>query len=293
MTDNHSFQPAPRSRLPTPLDALKGMSLFILLLMVPAALSGDSTTGPEADAMFEKLMQADWDLQFKDPGTKNWRKNWHLDGLRADVKNTPGGMYFTAGQVSGDNASHAVLWTRKSFSGDIRIEYDYRRMDTIWRLVNILYIQATGLGTEEFPTDILEWSDDRKIPYMSSYFRNMNLLHISYAAFSNPADAINRETTSYIRARRYPARESLADTLIPGGNEAVKMFAPGERHKMQVVKRGRHLAIRVQSPDETVTVYWDTSMFPEVTHGPIGFRHMWTRAAEYSNIKVWTTRDDF
>ena len=49
-----------------------------------------------------------------------------------------------AGPVPRENASHAVLWTKQSFAGDVKIEYEYTRTDDANQYVNILYIQATG-----------------------------------------------------------------------------------------------------------------------------------------------------
>jgi hypothetical protein len=51
-----------------------------------------------------------------------------------------------------------VLWTKRSFAGDVRIEYDFTRLDTALEhtSVCILYIQATGVGNGEFARDIFE-----------------------------------------------------------------------------------------------------------------------------------------
>jgi hypothetical protein len=64
-----------------------------------------------------------WKLEMKDNGTKNWQKNWFLDGLHAEVKNSKKGMSFSAGKVEKDDAYHAVLWIKISFKGDIKIEF--------------------------------------------------------------------------------------------------------------------------------------------------------------------------
>ena len=107
-------------------------------------------------------------------------------------------MVFSAGPVPREQASHAVLWTKQSFQGDIRVEYDYMRLEHMSEApsVNILYIQATGLGTESSPTDIFLSTKQREVPWMKSYFLNMNALHISYAT-TGPKRA------NYVAARRY------------------------------------------------------------------------------------------
>ena len=115
--------------------------------------------------MFDDLSNAEWKNKFYDPCTGNWHEKWFLDGLRATVDNTPKGMVFSAGPLAGDFSCHAVLWTKDSFTGDIKIEYDYTKIDTTHDSeVNILYIQATGIGKEPYLKDISKWSELREIP---------------------------------------------------------------------------------------------------------------------------------
>ena len=98
----------------------------------------------------------DWKIVFADPGAGDWREHWFVEGLKATVEYEESSLLFTSGPAPKEQASHAVLWTKKNFTGDVRIEYDYTRLDlmTDTTAVNILYIQATGLGTEASPTDI-------------------------------------------------------------------------------------------------------------------------------------------
>ena len=168
------------------------------------------------EALFGQCISANWSEVFSDDGTSNWQEQWFLDGERGTVKNTPAGMVFSAGPIFGDNGSHSVLWTRRSFGGDLRIEFDYTRMDDIDRAVNILYIQATGTGIQPYAEDISAWSHLRVIPYMNRYFRFMTLLHVSYAAFSMEQGP----RSDYVRARRYPVQPGMSfsrDTRIAPG----------------------------------------------------------------------------
>ena len=134
-------------------------------------------------------------MAFDDDCTGNWTDNWFLDGKYATVENSEDGMSFSAGPEAGNDAHHAVLWTKDSFKGDIKIEYDYIRTDSAVKYVNILYIQATGDGEGEFVEDISKWNNLREIPAMRMYFENMNLLHISFAAFENDGKGLY-----YVRA---------------------------------------------------------------------------------------------
>jgi len=226
-----------------------------------------------------------WKLAFVDSGTNDWQQHWFLEGDKATVKNDQGGMVFSAGPVPGEQASHAVLWTKQSFSGDIKVEYDYTRLDSMTNVtaVNILYLHATGLGSSASPTDIFQSTHQRAVPWMKSYFLNMNALHISYAT-SGPG------RSQYVSARRYPAK-SVAEfelgTQIPPVYENVDLFQPGETYHITVTKQGNHLTFIARRGKQTHRFDWDTSAFPSVTEGRIGFRHMWARSSCYQNIKIY------
>ena len=101
-------------------------------------------------------------LVFEDDGTDDWRKNWTLDGLMATVTNTEAGMELKAGNTYMNDSCHAVLWTRQVFKGNIKINYDYTRTDTVTRCVNILYFMASGKGTDAFPKDISAWKSKKE-----------------------------------------------------------------------------------------------------------------------------------
>jgi hypothetical protein len=237
---------------------------------------------------FDALMQRDWQEVFDDPGTEDWRERWFVDGERADIRNTPEGMVFSAGPVAYENGSHAVLWTRREFVGEIRIEFDFTRLDTITRFVNILYIQATGIQEGPYSEDIADWSDLREVPYMSCYFNNMNLLHVSYAAFGNEND----EDEDYVRARRYPARPDrpFGQTDLPPDNFDTGLFRPGTTYHVCAIKTDEHLFFDVQGPEKGELFHWPLKDVEPLSHGRVGIRHMWTRCSRYANVRVSTLR---
>lgn len=225
-----------------------------------------------------------WNLVFKDKCTKDWMKDWTLDGLIATVENTKKGMHFKSGPEAMNDAHQAVLWTKVSYEGDIKIEYDYTRTDTAIRWVNILYIQATGDGEEDFVEDISKWSEYREVPAMRKYFENMNLLHISYAAFGNDADG-----TYYVRARRYPKpyNEHFDVTKITPSYDQQGYVKTGQTYHITAIKTGTQLFFKMESKDGQELFKWDLSGFSPVTSGRIGLRHMYTRSAIYSNFKIY------
>lgn len=226
-----------------------------------------------------------WNLVFKDKCTKDWTKHWTLDGLVATVGNTANGMHFKAGPEVRNDAHHAVLWTKASFEGDIKIEYEYTRTDTAMRWVNILYIQATGDGEEGFVPDISKWSKFREVPAMRKYYENMNLLHISYAAFRNNADG-----TYYVRARKYPKpkNEHFDVTKITPSYDQRGYFKSGQTYHITVIKTDNHLLFKMGSKDGQEVYTWDLSEVAPITDGRIGLRHMYTRSAIYRNFKIYS-----
>lgn len=235
--------------------------------------------------LFNQLDQLKWEEAFFDDGKGDCRQRWFVDGERATIRNTPEGMVFAAGPIEGDHASHSVLWTRKSFTGDIKIEYDFTRIDTIEKYVNILYIQATGIGPEPYAADISQWTYLRTIPYMDTYYRHMNLLHLSYAAHGK-GDA------HYLRARRYPLAgdQSFSELAISPDYEDPGLFLPGVTCNMTVIKHGHNLLLRVTCAGNASYFQWDTSGFPPVTEGRIGLRHMWTRCSRYKDFRISTLK---
>jgi len=86
--------------------------------------------------------KGDWRLAFADDGSSDWRAKWFLDGDTATVEKTPQGMILRAGPDIKDNGDSMVLWTRDSFVGDVKIEYEFTRHDRAVEGVNIIYLDV-------------------------------------------------------------------------------------------------------------------------------------------------------
>ena len=237
---------------------------------------------------FDKLNElSEWELQFSDPCKENWQDKWFLDGEIAKVEHNEYGMDLIAGPINRNNAHHSVLWTKQSFEGDIKIEYDYTRTDSAVVNVNILFIQATGKGTGIFDKDISKWNDFRKVPTMSKYYNNMKTIHISFAAFP----MVNEDPANdYLRVRRYPITEDVTfkDMEVEPSFFKTGLFLTGVTYKMTWIKSGAKLHLSVTGNNETKRYSWDLSKFDRITEGRIGLRHMFTRSAAYKNFNVWT-----
>ncbi len=252
--------------------------VFILFILF-------SFTGKAQEAEFNKIYALDWKTVFEDPGDVDWQKSWFLDGQRATIKNMDDGMLFSAGPIERDNACHAVLWTKQSFEGDLKIEYDFTKMDDIKRWVNIIYIQATGIEEDPFTKNIAEWSHLRTIPFMKTYFKKMNLIHISYAAFPNNED---KDKVDYLRARRYPllAGKKFSDIEVGESYYDTGLFIPGIKYHISIIKKNDMVYMNVSGEGISKYFQWDFSVHPEITEGRIGLRHMWTRCSKYANFIV-------
>ena len=264
------------------------------VVLLPAQVKKNDNILPEkVSEAFERInSSSEWKLQFSDPGTGNWQDKWFLDGQVAKVENSKNGMELTAGPVHRNDAHHAVLWTKESFKGDVKIEYNYTRTDSQTINVNILFLQATGIGGDTYDQDITQWNDYRTVPTMSKYWKNMNLIHISYAAFP----MVNEDPDNdYIRVRRYPATENIPfdDTEVPPAFERTGLFLPDVTYKMTWIKTGEQLLLKVEGDDKVRQYSWDLTGFDPVTEGRIGLRHMFTRSAQYSDFKVYTRTEDY
>jgi hypothetical protein len=230
---------------------------------------------------------ADWKEVFADSGAVNWQENWSLDGLTATVTNTPDGVILKAGPVHRKSSDNTVLWTKQSFKGDLRIEYDFTRLDNnpTDSGVCILYIEATGTGKGPYTENIMDWKNLRTSPDMSIYFNNMNCYHISYSCLGGKDYA----DFNYVRARRYPSLHGHfgPDTAIPPSYDHVDLFHPGEKWHLVFLKEGTQLSMTATLGAEKHVWTWDTSKYPPITHGNIGLREMASREALYGNFKVY------
>ena len=105
--------------------------LSILFILSLAFLACSVNVQPQSNVEF-----------FSDDGTGAWTDHWFLDGQTATVTNGSDGMTFWAGPKAGEDSNHAVLWTKQSFAGDIKVEYDYIRLDSATTFANNTKLQV-------------------------------------------------------------------------------------------------------------------------------------------------------
>ena len=261
-------------------------SKLITGLVAGLFLAGCTTQPPgpaSPDQMaFEEASKTEWEEVLFDSFTEDWQKQWMLDGEVATAVNTPDGIELTAGPERID-AHHMVLWTKEQFEGDVKIEYEFIRMDSESAGVNILYVQATGSGKGEYQTDIAEWADLRREPAMKLYYDCMNTYHISYA--------VNEPSDDYIRSRRYmPHKTGLKGCELKPDYFKTGLFQPGVPHRITVIKKDRDLFMRISNAEQTRYFHWHNDTLPPITEGRIGLRLMWTRASKIKNFHISTPK---
>lgn len=208
--------------------------LLILVLFCCIITQAQNTEDKEFN-LLNKSKQ--WQLEFKDSGTKDWHYKWFLDGLQANVTNSKAGMLFTAGATAGEDSDHAVLWTKDSFKGNLKMEFNFTRKDAATKWAIILYLQATGIGTAPYVEDISKWNNLRTIPAMKTYFTNMKALHISYSSFENDN---NDSQKDYVRVRQYPVKKGL--------NFNTTTEIPNAFLKLDFLKQAKHIKLPLSKP---------------------------------------------
>lgn len=261
--------------------------LFIFIIMLSGQIGCLAQPQKRYDDNFNRLWSLPWEEVFSDCGTCDWTQKWTLDGIYARFDNTADGMRLSAGPEAGNHAHHAVLWSRQIFEGDVMIEYDFLRNDTSKaNAVNIIYIQAQGSGEPGFGKDISTWADKRELPAMKLYFDNMDTYHISYAT---DGIAPAPESGHYVRARRYmPAmKQGLEGTDLAPDYLNVDMFKPDITYHITIIKSGSELYFKAEGEGDSNVFYFDGSTHPPVEKGRIGLRHMYTRSATYTNIRIY------
>lgn len=269
---------------------MKGLILTILLFLSLTISSQTIQEKIKLDSLFMDAITQPWKVVMEDDCKTDWTKQWFKDGETSRIEHSSQGMSFYAGKFNekvtetDDFSGHSVLWTKQSFEGDIMVEYDYTRLDTVNRFVTIIYLCAEGSGKKQYVKDIYQWRNLRKIPAMRLYFDHMQAYHISYSAYD-----VEGSDTDYIRARRYmPESKGLEGTDLDNEYGNSGFFQPGEKNRITVISRGNYIFMRVTSSTQSSVYYWDKTKFPLLSSGRVGLRMMYYRGAVFNNLKIST-----
>ncbi len=244
--------------------------LSFLLTSAPSCAKADDVTKGELALAFS---QEGWREVFRDPCKADWQERWFLDGATSVVSNSDNGMKLET------KDDFAVLWTKEVFAGDLRIEYDFQRLDSNDMGVNIIYIQATGDGQHGRAEDIALWSDRRRKAAMRDYFQHMHTYHISYAAFPN----------DYIRARRYlpEADAGLAGTMLTGEVFETGVFGIDAWVHITIVKRRNEIYAEFSGNDRQLRCHFANTDKPGIDKGRVGLRLMPGRESRFREFSIY------
>ena len=263
-----------------------GAAQWSLNALYMLRLIGDKMPQQQQDKLaFDTLLRKTGKVLFADDFKSSWQKKWFLDGKLAILKNTSEGLMFKAGNVNTVDSGHSVLWTWQKMKGNIRIDFDFVKLDTETRFVNIVYLFANGSGHDKYDTDIQKWQELRTIPAMRWYFDHMNAYHISFAAYEN--DNIY-ENNDYIRARRYmpETKNGLKNTEILPEYARTGFFRTGNQCHITIIRYNEDIWMRVSDANHSEIYKWNTSSFPYIHEGRIGLRVMAGRASLFSDFRI-------
>jgi hypothetical protein len=256
-------------------------TLFSCLLLIYTTHAADK----QAHSRFLQETSKTWQQAFSDPMTANWQEKWFLDGQYAKVTNNSEYLTINTEDNEQSDKVYGVLWTKQSFNGDVRIEYDFKSANTHFKGVNIIYIQATGDGQKNNTEDIFQWSEKRTSAAMSDYFLNMHTYHISYAAFGNKP---NIDYQDYVRGRRYlpEANKGMKNTVMKGEYNDTGLFKDQQWIHVTIIKKDKKLWVEFKHPEKTLLCYFENDKNPAINSGRIGLRLMPKRVSHFKNFKV-------
>lgn len=233
--------------------------------------------------LFNQLNQLNWTLVQSDKSATSWSDNWTLDGLNSQaIYKAPATIELLSGEPKFVDANHCVLWTKKEFDKDIKISFDYTKLDNENHSVCILYLLAQGEGSEIYPQDITKWEALRQEPAMNLYFQHMNLYHISFSAFD-----LKDKNIKYIRARQYGAGQLLEGTDILPDYNPKDMFKKDITIHIDAIKKDNYLFFKATSPTASILCHWKLDYTRLLNKGRIGIRQMAGRQGRFSNIEVF------
>ncbi len=270
------------------------ISLYRLVFVVLFATISLQLTAKNREREFAQLLQQDWKVALSDSLTRFNPSHWQLDGVQGTIQCGEEGLTLQAGKVLDSNDSHVVLWSRTPFVGDIRVEYDFTRLDrSKGSSVNILYMHAQGSEVGLYSRDIMEWCALREVAAMRTYFNNMNLYHISYAVTDYGTGEARKDSikSDYVRARRYHPVEKggLGGTNLTPEYAHTGLFQPDVTYHISVILSLEKCRLYMEvSNEEVKKLFWFDLEKETLLHdGYLGFRQMWERTSRYKNLEVY------
>jgi hypothetical protein len=231
------------------------------------------------------VQQPAWHVVLSDDGTGNWKDNWFLFGDPSrgiGVTNSTEGMTLRAGDGTNPKSDHAVLWTKATFSGDLRVEYDFTVLDRYSTSIpsngycSAVLLYSRPSASAPFASDLADWPVARRNADTSGRALNeaVDGLQFNYAFNGDP------------RGNRFRLRANPGYVLI-GESVEMKLFAPGIEHHVVVEKRGDSMTVSAAGSDgQRFAKTFSAPPLAKQSSGHVGLRNMNRREARYRNIRI-------
>lgn len=267
-------------------------SRFYITAAVALLLSANMSlyANDDIEARYQSAKSGAWELVIDEKLSDFDSSEWVYDGEKGHLTVDESGLTVTSGPEAHVNAHHSVLWNKQKLSGDLKVEYDFTRLDNSDAgSVNIIYLHAQGSGVGEYTEDIMEWNHLRTEPAMKVYFNNMKTYHISYAVTLGESD---KNPYEYVRARMYnPLAESgLTGTDLKPEYYQTGLFKVGVKYHITVTLVGDMLYMEVEGDGVRRLMHFNVDASTRLEEGYLGFRLMWTRSSKFANLKVYEGR---
>lgn len=257
---------------------------LLLPLVAAGSLAACAAAPKTPERAFAEAESLPWTVAFEDDLTGGFGADWLVDGRLATFTSTPAGTEVACAPLVGNDSAHTVLWARERFTGPIKVEWSFTRLDdSPAESVCIVYLHATGSGEGPYTADITAWAERRRVPAMKAYFDRMNAYHISYAVTSP-----GTEGGDYVRARRYLplAGRGLAGTALSPEYDHVGWFRRGVTYRMTVILYEGTLYMQATNGDDRRLFWFDTTTAPPLDEGYVGLRQMFARESRYADFRV-------
>jgi hypothetical protein len=232
--------------------------------------------------------QDDWREAFVADHKRDWRAEWFLFGDPSrgiTVSNSAAGLTLRAGDGSDPRRDHAVLWSKRTFTGDVRIEYDVTVLDGYASPPpKISYCSALlvhAQGATNYPSDLAAWTAAQANADTSGNFVNTNTrgLQLNYAFVGD------------VRGNRLRLRVNPGYALA-GQSDITTLFRQGQTCHVSATKAGALLTVHVTDGKATFSHTFTDAGLAAHGSGRIGLRNMNRREARYANLRVYERRQN-
>ncbi len=214
-----------------------------------------------------------WETSLTEPNTL---EHFYVQGVVDTVAVTPEGVHIQTLKVPYQPKhlnDQMYLWSKRTFEGDIYVEYEFRTNQKFG--LTLLLLQASGTSREDFMKDYAPRTTGTMRWVHSSDIRNY---HIEYYRVMNAVRNDNSNVAMIKNPYEYPLGYGTLD----------KVLEVGQWHKMQVLQQGNKFTCAINGKvlfEATDKAFANNG--PVLTHGHIAFRCMVNTDMHFRNLNVY------